>query len=103
MTLLPLRLPGSSRRLGLALAALGSVFLTALTQPGKAVAAEALGPHLVDYSSHGLELKAYVYKPEGAGPFPVYLWNHGSEKNPAPGALVAPLWTEHGVILYVPI
>jgi carboxymethylenebutenolidase len=32
-----------------------------------------------------LALAVYVYKPEGAGPFPTLFWNHGSEKNPGGG------------------
>jgi len=30
------------------------------------------------YSSGKLKIEAYVYKPEGAGPFPVVIYNHGS-------------------------
>jgi len=36
-------------------------------------------------NSDNLALAAYVYKPDGAGPFPTVIWNHGSEKNPGGG------------------
>src|SRR5258707_15098766 len=31
----------------------------------------------VFYPSGKLKIEAYVYKPEGAGPFPVVIYNHG--------------------------
>src|SRR5437879_10139785 len=36
----------------------------------------------VSFPSHGLTLRGWIYKPEGNGPFPAIIWNHGSEKNP---------------------
>ncbi|MEP6495774.1 MAG: prolyl oligopeptidase family serine peptidase [bacterium] len=39
----------------------------------------------VTVKSGALSLAAYVYKPDGAGPFPTVIWNHGSEKNPGGG------------------
>ncbi|MGH9888132.1 MAG: alpha/beta hydrolase family protein, partial [bacterium] len=39
----------------------------------------------VTVKSGPLALAAYVYKPDGAGPFPTVIWNHGSEKNPGGG------------------
>src|SRR3954463_8493742 len=30
------------------------------------------------YTHDGLTLEAYLYKPEGAGPFPLVVYNHGS-------------------------
>src|ERR1041384_8277868 len=39
----------------------------------------------VTYVNDGLTLVGYVYKPNGAGPFPTVVWNHGSEKNPGGG------------------
>jgi carboxymethylenebutenolidase len=34
----------------------------------------------VFYPSGKLKIEAYVYKPEGAGPFPAVIYNHGSRK-----------------------
>ncbi len=56
----------------------------------------AVGPgdvgEVVFYASHGMQLKGYLYKPQGTGPFPVYMWNHGSEQQPASGARLAQFW-----------
>src|ERR1700693_1698986 len=37
-------------------------------------------PEEVVYPSSGQELHGFLWKPEGTGPFPAVLWNHGSEK-----------------------
>ncbi len=34
----------------------------------------------VTFTSDGLNLQGYLYKPEGNGPFPAIIWNHGSEE-----------------------
>jgi carboxymethylenebutenolidase len=39
----------------------------------------------VTFKSDGLTLVGYHYHPDGAGPFPTVIWNHGSEKNPGGG------------------
>lgn len=71
-------------------------------EPAPAVDARATG-EVVFYPSHGLQLKGYVYKPLGAGPFPVYMWNHGSEEQPMPGAKLAQYWVPQGFVLFAPI
>ncbi|MFO1519095.1 MAG: prolyl oligopeptidase family serine peptidase [bacterium] len=65
--------------------------------------ANAPQPETVYYESDGLKLKAYLYKPQGNGPFPAYLWNHGSEKNPNNGQKIAKFWLDHGFVLFAPI
>ena len=57
----------------------------------------------IHYDSHGLSLVGYVYKPAGDGPFPVYIWNHGSEHDPKPGAVLAAFWVPHGFVLFAPL
>ena len=37
------------------------------------------------FKSHDLTLVGFSYHPDGPGPFPTVIWNHGSEKNPAGG------------------
>jgi dienelactone hydrolase len=39
----------------------------------------------VTFKSDGLALVGYAYHPDGPGPFPTVIWNHGSEKNPGGG------------------
>jgi dienelactone hydrolase len=39
----------------------------------------------VTYKNGALTLVGYIYKPDGPGPFPTVVWNHGSEPNPGGG------------------
>jgi len=39
----------------------------------------------VTFKSDGLTLVGYTFHPDGPGPFPTVIWNHGSEKNPGGG------------------
>ena len=59
--------------------------------------------NIVQYKSHGQDLVAFVYKPPGNGPFPVYMWNHGADRDPMPGALLAKFWVPHGFVLFAPL
>jgi carboxymethylenebutenolidase len=59
----------------------------------------------VSFRSGDLTLQGTIYKPQGAGPFPAVLYNHGS----APGMMskqafdaLAPVFTSHGWILFGP-
>ena len=48
----------------------------------------------VQFPSNGLTLHGWIYKPQGTGPFPAVIWNHGSEQEPT--ARVAPRECEPG-------
>ena len=54
----------------------------------------------VFYPSGKLRIEAYVYKPEGAGPFPVVIYNHGSraghEREERPFAFVGEMFANRG-------
>jgi dienelactone hydrolase len=59
----------------------------------------------VSFSNGTVQLKGVLYKPEGTGPFPVLLFNHGS----APGMLnrqafdlLGPLFVRHGWAFFAP-
>src|SRR5215470_13127825 len=39
----------------------------------------------VTFKSGNLTLVGYLFKPDGDGPFPALIWNHGSEQDPASG------------------
>lgn len=60
-------------------------------------------PQVVQYQSDGLTLKAFLYEPPGAGPFPVYLWNHGSEQQPSFDKGLAKFWLGEGFAFFKPI
>ena len=59
----------------------------------------------VFYPSAGLRIQAYVYKPEGDGPFPVVIYNHGSrtgrERQSVPFEYVGALLTGAGYAVLV--
>jgi carboxymethylenebutenolidase len=59
-------------------------------------------PVEVTFSSGNLVLHGFLYKPEGQGPFPAVLWNHGSERRPGWLPEVAPFFLSRGYIFFIP-
>lgn len=64
--------------------------------------AQGARPELITFASGDLALKGFLWKPEGPGPFPAILWNHGSEKLPGSVDSVAPYFVSRGYIFFVP-
>lgn len=69
------------------------------------LAALLAGGETVSFRSGDLTLQGTIYKPQGPGPFPAVLYNHGS----APGMMskqafdaLGPVFTSHGWILFGP-
>ncbi len=65
----------------------------------------AVAPETVTFQSGTITLRGLLYKPEGAGPFPAVLYNHGS----APGMLsneafeaIAPVYVSRGWVFFAP-
>lgn len=59
----------------------------------------------VTYSNGALTLVGYIYKPDGPGPFPTLVWNHGSEPNPGAGPQfdsVAAIFVPAGYVVVAP-
>jgi dienelactone hydrolase len=60
----------------------------------------------VFYLSGTLRIEAYLYKPEGDGPFPVVIYNHGSrdghERTSVPFQYVGTMLTKAGYVVLVP-
>ena len=60
----------------------------------------------VFYPSRRLKIEAYLFKPEGVGPFPVVIYNHGSrpghEREERPFAYVGEMLAHNGYIVVVP-
>jgi len=53
-----------------------------------------------------LTLVGFLFKPDGAGPFPALVWNHGSERNP--GTMrqfdaVASIFVPAGFVVFAPM
>jgi len=60
----------------------------------------------VTIQSDGLNLVAYVYKPDGPGPFPGIIWNHGSEADPTPESefgAIASVFVPAGYVVVDPV
>jgi dipeptidyl aminopeptidase/acylaminoacyl peptidase len=62
-------------------------------------------PEIVAFQNDDLTLRGVLYKPEGSGPFPAVLYNHGS----APGMLnnqafeaLGPLFARRGWVFFAP-
>jgi carboxymethylenebutenolidase len=51
------------------------------------------------------KLQAFLWKPEGAGPFPALVYNHGSEKEPFIGTQgqIGPFLSKQGYVVLFPI
>ncbi len=56
----------------------------------------------VAFPSGGLELRGFVFKPEGAGPFPAILYNHGSEDKPGAKPELGRFFSTNGYLFFVP-
>jgi len=74
--------------------------LVFLSQPAHAQTAP--NPVEVTFPSGELVLHGFLYKPEGKGPFPTVLWNHGSERRPGWLPDLAPMFLSKGYILFIP-
>jgi len=57
---------------------------------------------LVSFPSSGGTLYGFLYAPEGKGPFPAVLWNHGSEKRPGWQPELASFYNSHGFVFFLP-
>ncbi len=47
-------------------------------------------------------MHGFLWKPEGAGPFPAIVWNHGIEKLPGSQPALAKFYTAHSYVFFVP-
>jgi carboxymethylenebutenolidase len=59
-------------------------------------------PEEVVFPAVGRELHGFLWKPEGPGPFPAIVWNHGSEKLPGSQPVLAKFYTAHSYVFFVP-
>lgn len=57
---------------------------------------------LVSFPSAGATLSGYLYVPDGKGPFPAVLWNHGSEKRPGWQPQLASFYNANGFVFFLP-
>lgn len=59
-------------------------------------------PDEVKFPSGKLLLQGFIYKPEGKGPFPAVLYNHGSERKPGWKPEIGEFFASNGYVLFVP-
>src|SRR5262249_17967390 len=78
-------------------------FLAAGTQPQTGSSLRSYEE--VFYHSSKLRIEAYLYKPDGKGPFPVVIYNHGSrpgnERDERPFAYVGKMLAASGYLVLV--
>ncbi len=85
------------------LAAVLSGCSTTTTGQGGAAKADESVPELVTFASGDLTLRALLWKPQGPGPFPAIMFNHGSERDhDTHFALIAPRFVREGYIFFAP-
>jgi carboxymethylenebutenolidase len=101
-------------RAGLIVTLAATVLLTGIQLSAKPAAAEpavlrtttsiaAQAPaEEVTFPSGGLVLHGFIYKPDGPGPFPAVLWNHGSEQPPGWLPRLGPMFTSQGYVFFIP-
>jgi len=59
----------------------------------------------VHYDNCNLRIVAYLYAPEGEGPFPAVIYNHGSRENPrrpAPFRYIGDMLSRNGYVVLIP-
>ena len=68
------------------------------------VSAFADGPSEIRLQGKAGKLQAYVWRPEGKGPFPALVYNHGSERDPIVGTdgVIARFFTHNGFVVLFP-
>ncbi|WP_126456948.1 alpha/beta hydrolase family protein [Sulfuriflexus mobilis] len=78
------------------------VFLLTISQLALASTGE---PRIIAFSSGELSLRGELFLPEGKGPFPTVLYNHGSAPkmlNSQTSAVIAPMFTKMGWAFFMP-
>jgi dienelactone hydrolase len=75
----------------------------AVTRPAAARGEVAASPQVLDVRSGAFTLRAQVWRPSGAGPFPAVLFNHGSYSTddplpPSEPETLGPVFARHGYV-----
>jgi carboxymethylenebutenolidase len=60
-------------------------------------------PQLITFPGpDSMTLHGYIYVPQGQGPFPALLWNHGSEPDPGEEQTLADFYVGHQYVFFIP-
>jgi carboxymethylenebutenolidase len=68
----------------------------------KATVLSAAQSEEVTFPSGKLMLHGFLYRPEGSGPFPAVLYNHGSEEKPGSKRALGEFFSSKGYAFFVP-
>jgi carboxymethylenebutenolidase len=68
----------------------------------QSISGQATQPEEVTFPSGKLELHGFLYRPQGNGPFPAILYNHGSEQNPGWKPTLGDFFSNKGYVFFVP-
>jgi dienelactone hydrolase len=81
------------------------VILACVMSSSSAAQATPFNKQRVTFKSGDLSLVGYVYRPDGNGPFPTVIWNHGSEPNPGARQFdaVASIFVPAGYAVFAPV
>ena len=91
--------------IGLALLTAVTLFLSTLAQAQNTLPASH-GKERVIFMSGKLTLVGFLFKPDGQGPFPGLIWNHGSERMPDRTPqfdAVAAIFVPAGYVVFAPM
>ena len=80
--------------------AVACVLVLAALMPARTVFAAT--PEEVTFLSNGFELHGFIHRPDGQGPFPAILYNHGSERQPGSKPEIAAVFNARGYVVLVP-
>ena len=75
-------------------------FVAVLLPLSQTVSAQT--PEEIKFPSGNLVLQGFLYKPQGDGPFPAILYNHGSERDPGRKPALAAFFSGRGYVFFVP-
>jgi dienelactone hydrolase len=96
----------ASVRLGVFLAVLAACGLSSALHAQQATPQPDPPYETLFYTSDGLRLEAYLFKPQGQGPFPLVVYNHGSrpgdERSERPFLFIARFLVPAGYAVLVP-
>lgn len=77
-------------------------WVVALLPSNQTASGQSTRPEEVKFPSGKLALLGFLHKPEGNGPFPAILYNHGSEKDPGSKPALGAFFSSRGYVFFVP-
>jgi dipeptidyl aminopeptidase/acylaminoacyl peptidase len=79
-----------------------ALWVVAFLPSSQTASGQSARPEEVKFPSGNVELHGFLYKPQGEGPFPAVLYNHGSEKNPGTKPALGEFFSSKGYVFFLP-